>query len=136
MDHTLGTTGEVSKTGRMGVDFRVSNPGGGRDFAYPFSPTLGPPIQWVSCLFPGVRQLVRAVDNPPLSSAEVNGRIALKTYAPTLGLHCLLQGRLYLLYQGSVECIATWTSADCWPGKRSPVFPKLACLGTRFGCGK
>jgi len=69
-------------------------PGGGRDFPHPFRHVLRPPIQYVSCLFPGVKRPVHAVDNPPLSSAEVKGRIALKTYAPPLGLHGFLLGKL------------------------------------------
>ena len=90
MDHTLGTNGEVSKAGRVGGVVRVSNPGAGRDFPHPFRPALEPPMQYVSGLFPGVKQPVHAIDNPPLSGAEIKQRIAPKTYAPPLGLHGLI----------------------------------------------
>ena len=46
----------------------------GQDFRYPSRPATGPtqpPLQWILCLFLGVKQPGRGVDHPPLSSAKV-----------------------------------------------------------------
>jgi hypothetical protein len=49
------------------------NPVGAR-FSVPFHTGPWPtqtPLQWVPCLFPGVKQPWRRADHPPLSNAEV-----------------------------------------------------------------
>ena len=49
-----------------------------RDFPHPSRPALGPtqpPLQWVPALSWGVKRPGRGADHPPLSSAEVKGRV-------------------------------------------------------------
>jgi len=72
-------------TPTTGWTFLGSNPGGGEisapvqtgPGAHPASYTMG------TGSFPGVKQLGRAVDHPPSSSAEVEGRVELYICSPS-----------------------------------------------------
>ena len=81
---TISVCGRDSSVGiatRYGLDGPGIELWWGRDFPHPYRPALRPtqpPIQWVpGGSFSGVKRSGRGVDHPPLSSAEVDGRVAL-----------------------------------------------------------
>jgi hypothetical protein len=72
-----------------------------RDFPYPSTPALGPTqpsIQWVTGLSPGVERPRRGADHPPLSCAEVEGRVELYICSPFEPSWPLLGWTLPLLF--------------------------------------
>jgi hypothetical protein len=82
----------VGRDGLVGIATRygLEGPGiqfrWGRDFQYPSSPALEPtqpPIQWIPCLYPGLKRLGRGVDHPSLSTAEVEERVKLYVCSPS-----------------------------------------------------
>ena len=68
--------------------YRLDDPGieslWGRDFSHPPRPVLGPTQPTVGTgSLPGVKRPGRAVDCPPLSSAEVKERVELYLFSPS-----------------------------------------------------
>ena len=57
----------------------------GRDYPHLSRPTLGPTDSYTmdTGSFPGVKRPQLAVDHPPLSSAEVKGRVEVYIYSPS-----------------------------------------------------
>ena len=68
-----------------GWKVRGSNPTGGvrGHIPHPSRPALGPTLQWVPGLFPGVKRPGRGVNHPPPYSAEVKARVELYHYSPS-----------------------------------------------------
>ena len=65
---------------RYGLDGQVIEFRWGWDVPYPSRPTLEPtqpPLQWVSRLFPGVKQRKRGLNHPPSSSVELEKTVPI-----------------------------------------------------------
>ena len=97
----------------------------GRDFLHPSRPVLGPnqpPIQWVAGLFWGVKRPGRGADHPPLSRAEVEGRVELYIWS-TSGPSWLVLRWTFTVQRSSMaylpkydEVPDTWTKVTAGKG--------------------
>ena len=86
LQEIMGRDSSVGIATRYGLDGPGIESWWGRDFPHPPRPALGPtqpPMQWVPGSFPGVKRQGRGVDRPPLSRAEVEGRVELYIYSPS-----------------------------------------------------
>ena len=75
-----GWNSSVSIVTRYGLDGPGIESRWGRDFPHPSRPPLGPtqpPVQWISCLSPGLTGRGVALTTHPPSSAEVEGRVVV-----------------------------------------------------------
>ena len=76
----------MGRDSAVGIATRYGLDAPGIVFLHASRPALGPtqpPIQWVLGLYRGVKRPGRGVDNPPPSSAKVEGRVELYICSPS-----------------------------------------------------